>query len=169
MFATARDRPPVADAMPGRSSEAGAAGVGSGIDVLFGYDGSDESKGALVTAVALVGPHLGRLTVATVVAFEASASERASVDAQLADVALLAAGLIDRRPETITLAGRPDEALVRLAREQHFDLLVIAPRGGGATRALFGSVASRLARSPHVPVAIMPPAQRRDERPNPSQ
>jgi nucleotide-binding universal stress UspA family protein len=159
MFATVRARQPMSKATPDQSSSNGA--IRRGIDVLFGFDGSEESKGALVTAAALFGPHLGRLTIATVVEFEASRSELGQVEVRLADVALLAAGLLDRRPETITLVGRPDEALIRLARENHFDVLVIAPRGRGATRALFGSVASRLARAPHIPIAIMPPARRR--------
>jgi nucleotide-binding universal stress UspA family protein len=132
-----------------------------GIDVLFGFDGSEESKGALVTVVALFGRHLGRLTIATVLDFDHPHAEATAAEARLDDVALLAAGLLDRRPATVTLVGRPDEALVRYAHEQRADLLAIAPRGRGATRALFGSVASRLARAPEIPVAIMPPATRR--------
>lgn len=132
-----------------------------GIDVLFGFDGSQESRGALVTAIALFGPHLGRLTIATVLEFGATAATSQAVEADLADVALLAAGFLDRQPETVTLVGRPDEALLRHARGRAFGIVVIAPRGRGASRALFGSVASRLARAPEVPVAIMPAAQRR--------
>jgi nucleotide-binding universal stress UspA family protein len=137
-----------------------------GIDILFGFDGSEESRGALVSAIVLFGRHLGELTIATVLEFEASKAARAAAQEELADVALLAAGLLDRRPGTITLVGRPDDALVRRAREQAVKLLVIAPRGRGATRAFFGSVASRLARSTDVPVAIMPPAKRRTPHPS---
>ena len=45
----------------------------------------------------------------------------------------------------MTLTGRPADALVQFAREHEYDLIVIAPRGRGASRVLFGSVASRLA------------------------
>jgi nucleotide-binding universal stress UspA family protein len=131
-----------------------------GIDILFGFDGSEESRGALVTAIALLGPHLRRVTIATVLGFDPSSTDRAAAQAQLDDIALLAAGMLDRRPDIVTLVGRPDEALSRYAREQGVALLVIAPRGRGATRALLGSVASRLVRAPDVAVAIMPPATR---------
>jgi nucleotide-binding universal stress UspA family protein len=134
---------------------------GLGIDVLVGFDGSEESRGAMVTALALFGPHLGRLTIATVLDFDATPTSTAAAEAELADVALLAAGILDRRPEVAVLTGRPDEALVQHARDHAFGLVVIAPRGRGASRALFGSVASRLARAPSMPVAIMPPAERR--------
>jgi nucleotide-binding universal stress UspA family protein len=135
--------------------------TGTGIDVLVGFDGSEESRGAMVTALALFGPHLGRLTIATVLDFDATPKSRAAAEAGLADVALLAAGILDRRPETAVLSGRPDDALIRYARELAFGLVVIAPRGRGASRAIFGSVASRLAHGPGIPVAIMPPAERR--------
>jgi nucleotide-binding universal stress UspA family protein len=139
----------------------GTARARDGLDILFGYDGSEESRGALVTAAALLGPHIGRLTIATVLAFQPSKADATAAQVALDDVAELAAGLLDRRPATIALVGRPDDVLVQYAREHAIDLLVIAPRGRGATRALFGSVASRLARAPDVPVAIMPPAHRR--------
>ena len=74
--------------------------------------------------------------------------------------ALLAAGLLEREPERATLTGRPADALVQFASARDYDLIVIAPRGKGASRVLFGSVASRLARGVGVPVAIMPPAVR---------
>src|SRR5581483_7199947 len=40
------------------------------IDVLVGLDGSPESRAALQAAVALLGPRLGRLTLATVVPYD---------------------------------------------------------------------------------------------------
>jgi nucleotide-binding universal stress UspA family protein len=79
----------------------------------------------------------------------------------LARDALLAAGLLDREQDRVTLTGRPAQALVHFAREHHDDLIVVAPRGRGASRVPFGSVASRLARGVGVPVAILPPAIQR--------
>ena len=157
-----RERPSAPRPEPRQA--AGSDTGGHGIDMLFGFDRSEDSKGALVAAIALFGPYLDRLSIATVLEFEASTTDTTAAEEELADVALLAAGLLERRPETLTLVGRPDEALVRHALGNAFDLLVIAPRGRGATRALFGSVASRLARAPHVPVAIMPSAERLVER-----
>jgi nucleotide-binding universal stress UspA family protein len=162
MLSSMKREHPAPESGVGRPVPATDAG---GLDLLFGFDGSEESKGALVTAIALFGPHVGRLTIATVLEFERPEHETAAAQTQLDDAAALAADLLERRPTTVILVGRPDEALARYAHEHTVDLLVIAPRGRGATRALFGSVASRLARTPGVPVAIMPPAEASRRRP----
>ena len=136
------------------------------LDILVGVDGSEDATGALVTAIALFGRHIGRLTVATVLDYDGGLTnvplgEQERAAAILQRDALLAAGLLEREPERATLTGRPADALVQFASARDYDLIVIAPRGKGASRVLFGSVASRLARGVGVPVAIMPPAVRR--------
>jgi nucleotide-binding universal stress UspA family protein len=55
-----------------------------------------------------------------------------------------------------TLAGRPANALAQYARDGSYDVIVVAPRGKGASRVLFGSVASHLARGVGVPLVILP-------------
>jgi nucleotide-binding universal stress UspA family protein len=137
--------------------------IGS-LAVLVGVDGSDEAKGALVTAIALIGTRIGRLTIATVLDHDAEGSS-AGREAQdraremLSAHALLAAGLLHREPETVMLNGRPADALVQHALAGNYQLIVVSPRGKGASRVLFGSVASSLARGVGVPVVILPPAQ----------
>lgn len=131
--------------------------------VLVGVDGSDEAKGALVTGIALFGTRIGRLTIATVLDHDVEDSS-AGRDMQdrareiLSAHALLAAGLLDRKPETVVLTGRPADALVHHALADNYQVIVISPRGKGASRVLFGSVASSLARGVGVPVVILPPA-----------
>ena len=57
-------------------------------------------------------------------------------------------------PEREILVGSPADALERAAHEGGFDLLVVGHRGRGASRALLGSVTSRLASGPDVPILI---------------
>jgi nucleotide-binding universal stress UspA family protein len=133
-----------------------------GLDLLVGIDGSDQSMGALRRAIELFGPFATRVTIATVLDYDAGLAnaprgEQERAREILASAARLAAGLLGREPDTVVLTGRPDEALVRHAQEGDA-LLVVAPRGKGASRVLFGSVASRLARGVDVPIAILPPA-----------
>jgi nucleotide-binding universal stress UspA family protein len=132
--------------------------------VLVGVDASDEAKGALVTAIALFGTRIGRLTIATVLDHDVdgtSAGREAQDRARemLSAHALLAAGLLDREAETVVLTGRPADALVQHALAGNYQLIVVSPRGKGASRVLFGSVASSLARGVGVPVVILPPAR----------
>ena len=121
------------------------------LSVLVGVDGSDEAKGALVTGISLLGPLIGRLTIATVLDHDidgtsAGREARDRAEEMLSAHALLAAGLLDRMPETIMLIGRPADALAHHALAGNYHLILVAPRGKGASRVLFGSVASSLAR-----------------------
>ena len=132
--------------------------------VLVGVDGSDEAKGALVTGLALFGTRIGRLTIATVLDHDvdgSSAGREAQERARemLSAHALLAAVLLDREAETVMLTGRPADALVHHAFAGNFQVIVVSPRGKGASRVLFGSVASSLARGVGVPVVMLPPAR----------
>ncbi|MEX1009302.1 MAG: universal stress protein [Acidimicrobiia bacterium] len=56
------------------------------------------------------------------------------------------------------MGGVPAEALQRYALEHEFDVLIAGRRGHGASRALLGSVASRLARESRLPVLLAGPA-----------
>jgi nucleotide-binding universal stress UspA family protein len=132
--------------------------------VLAGVDGSEDATGALVTAIALFGTRIGRLTIATVLDF-ALEQTSAGRDAQARAVEMLAtharvgAELLEREVDTAMLYGRPADALVQHALDGNYDLIVISPRGRGASRVVFGSVASQLARGSGVPIVILPPAK----------
>lgn len=140
----------------------GSASADGSLAVLVGVDGSDAAKAALVTGIALFGVRIGRLTIATVLDhdFESTSAGRDAQDRareMLSAHALLAAELLGREPETVVLTGRPADALVHYARAGNYQVIVVSPRGKGASRVLFGSVASSLSRSVGVPVVILPP------------
>jgi nucleotide-binding universal stress UspA family protein len=137
---------------PGAAAPAAAGGLA----VLVGVDGSAESLSALDAACALLGPRIGRLTLAAVVSYDAAeepalATERAAAAEALADAAARAAAFA---PDTVVLAGRPDDALARRALEGGYDVLVVGRRGRGPSKAVLGSVAARLAARTPVPVLV---------------
>jgi nucleotide-binding universal stress UspA family protein len=102
----------------------------------------------------MLGSRLGRLTVATVISFEASerdGEERAEAE-EILRRAVAATTVC--RPETIILVGQPSEALVEYAHERYYDLLAVGSRGRGISKAILGSVASQLVRQARVPVLV---------------
>lgn len=129
---------------------------GSGeIDVLVGIDGSAESKAALRAALAVVGPRLGRLAVATVVDYDRALGGRAKVESEVrADLERLTASVPGCVPEIALLTGPPADVLAAYAADHGFGLLAVGSRGRDASKALLGSVASRLVRRAKIPVLI---------------
>lgn len=140
--------------------EAGVGGQGK-VDVLVGVDGSAASDQALRSVVELLGPVLGRLTLATVLDFEAGGSaprsdERRLAESNLAEATADAAAVWSGgTPGRVVLAGQPADALIRHATEHGYSLIAIGCRGHGGAKVAFGSVASQLARSTDVPVYIV--------------
>ena len=127
-----------------------APGPGS-VDVLAGFDGSSEGRAALVAATRLLGPRLGRVTLAAVIPDDSRVDDerraRAALEHEIATMGSAAGSEI--------LRGRPSEALLRAAIDQGYELLVIGARGAGATAALLGSTATDVARSAPIPVLMM--------------
>jgi len=123
------------------------------IDVLVGLDGSPESRAALQAAVALLGPRLGRLTLATVVPYDSGVDRQETARATLEQQAALADG--GARLEL--LHGRPAPALLERALTDGYDLLVLGTRGTGLTKALLGSTAVDVAEGAKIPVLLMGP------------
>jgi nucleotide-binding universal stress UspA family protein len=128
----------------------GSEGEGA-IDVLVGIDGSDTSARALEAAVSLLGPRVGRLTLAQVVEHDAPPIRR---DTETS-LGLLAATLGDGVAGAVVLIGKPSEALSSYATSNDFEMLVVGRRGRGASRALLGSTATQLAHGADVPVLIV--------------
>jgi nucleotide-binding universal stress UspA family protein len=135
---------------------AGSPGAGS-VDALVGIDGSPESLAALDGVVRLIGPRLGRLTLAAVMehgyqqtpaGVEEEKRARALLEAAAKSVFTVSA-------ETVLLQGRPADALSRHVEREGHNIVAIGSRGRGATKALLGSVASRLARHSPAPVLIV--------------
>ncbi|MEZ5406588.1 MAG: universal stress protein [Acidimicrobiales bacterium] len=128
---------------------------------IIGLDGSPQSSAALDSVVALFGERLGRITLATVVDYDAAieptdtgTAERARA---LTDLEHVSHRLIDQgiNPQTVVLAGRPSDALRDFAVAQGDELLVVGSCGRGMSKAILGSAAAALAHSSTVPVLIV--------------
>jgi nucleotide-binding universal stress UspA family protein len=137
------------------------------VDVLVGLDGSAEAAAALAAVLELLGPQLGRLTLATVVGLDGSvehdraqARARAELERQGRLVQLRLStgqhGPHDARrvPALVLAAGHPAQVLSRLAAEGGYDLLVVGSRGAGLSKVLLGSTATSLAAHAKVPVLV---------------
>ncbi len=126
------------------------------VDVLVGLDGSPESEEALGAALHLFDGRIGRLTLATVLDYDAAATglPREVVDAARTRLEIHAATSAMPQPGMVLLAGRADEALPAYARREHFDVIVVGARGSGGSKAVLGSVAQTLARGTGMPVLL---------------
>ena len=121
------------------------------IDVLAGIDGSPESRAAMRAAAELLGPRVGRLTLATVVPYDSGIDVQRTARATLEQARQAVGG----GPQLELLHGRPAQALLERAVEGGYDVVVIGTRGTGASNALLGSTAVDVARSAKVPVLLM--------------
>ena len=134
--------------------------------MLVGVDGSEGSDAAAVSIVRVLGPHLGSLTLATVVDYETAVDhvgptnetdrDRAQADARLTAAADDLEASLGWRPSAVVLAGKPAPALLGHAHDEHFDLVAIGRRGRGLSKVLVGSCATELAQASSVPVIIVP-------------
>jgi nucleotide-binding universal stress UspA family protein len=126
------------------------------VDVLAGVDGSTESETAVQSAIDLLGPRVGRLTITTVVDFDTAAMSPQSEEQRLArELLRRASDRIEWKPEAIVLSGRPAEVLRKFAAVNGYELIVVGRRGHGMSTRLLGSVASELAHGGDVPTLIV--------------
>ena len=126
--------------------------LGGAVNVLVGIDGSEEGRLALQKIIALLGPRLGRLCLATVVPYEDVPDHRRQAVAELDRHARLC-GITGAGQEL--LCGPPAAALGDFARAGGYDVLVVGGQGQGLTKAVLGSTASALAAACPVPVLIV--------------
>ncbi len=128
----------------------------TGLDLVAGVDGSEESLAAVRSALDLFGDTLTSLTLVTVLDFDSESSAAGSeprVEAQeMLDRAAAGTGLDFVRTEI--LYGRADRALAEFARTHGAELIVVGARGHGATEALFGSITGKLVGSCEVPIYV---------------
>lgn len=133
------------------------------IDVLVGVDGSPQSQAAVAAACRLFRGNVGRFTLVRVLDFESALAVETPLGSEGVEIRRraaeelegLAAGVTSCLPDTMLLAGRPAEVLAAYAREHGYEVLVVGSRGRGRSKALLGSVASRLARGAGLPVLIV--------------
>jgi nucleotide-binding universal stress UspA family protein len=122
------------------------------VDVLVGIDGSPESAASVGRVLELFGGAVGRVTLARVVAIDAS------LDAEREAAATLAAACTshpDLDPSTVVLRGEPASTLRDYAQQLSYEVLVIGTRGEGRAHAPLGSVAVALARGAGIPVLLV--------------
>jgi nucleotide-binding universal stress UspA family protein len=109
--------------------------------ILVGVDGSDNSTWALIEAISIAKKFSGYVKVITVY-------KRGSIDeatkTQLKAKQLLGEEEIDSSLEAI-LGSNPSRALVDIAQNEKFDLIVVGSRGlGNAAAFLLGSVSKQV-------------------------
>lgn len=145
--------------------------------ILVPVDFSPGSNDALALAVDLSNRYEAELTIVHVNELPASLLPSAAIPASvveswiseaqnlLADTKARALGAGARRVEAEFLQGTPHVAIVNLASEGHFDLIVIGTHGRtGLKHALIGSVAERVVRTapcPVLTVRLTPPSGER--------
>lgn len=136
---------PAADIAPPTSA-------GGPVDVVVGVDGSVEAGRAVDRVVTLLGPQLGRLTLAIVVPYEDIPAHTAAAMAELERQARLCTL---RNPGQELLHGPAARALSVFASRNGYDLLAVGTRGRGLSKAVLGSTASALAAGCPVPVLMV--------------
>lgn len=129
------------------------------VAVLAGHDGSAESEAALQEVLDLLGPRVGKLTIARVVDYEAAGEDAGEASLELrrqaeAELREVAQRVAVHRPATVMLGGEPARALSRQALDGGDDLLVVGRRGRGLAKALLGSTSAKLVREAPVPVLV---------------
>ena len=134
--------------------------------ILCAVDFSKASRQALRSAAALARAHRSRLIVlfADDPMLVAAASAARDVRGSAASTAASLDRFIARtvRPlchtgRALVTSGTPADEILKAARRQHADLMVIGTRGiGKVARILLGSTADRVLRRARVPVLAVP-------------
>jgi len=142
-------------AAPNRETVDVVPGPGTGpVDVLVGIDGSSESETALRTAVEILGPRIGRLTLVGVTGFDyGNPQVEGDTKRALETLQGIAAAASVAHLGITILSGKPSEALPEYALREEYKLVVVGRRGRGASKAILGSTAAQLASAP-IPVLI---------------
>jgi len=122
------------------------------VDVLVGYDGSQESVAAMDAVIELLGDRLGRLAVASVVPYGDGREHERKATEDLRHLAQQSSG---RVADLEVLHGHPSVALREFAMAGGYDLIAIGTCGKGFAKTILGSAASELARDSKVPVLVV--------------
>ncbi len=134
--------------------------------ILLGFDGSPAARKALQVALDLAQRYGAAVTALAVVRPPEFPELEAEVSAALAEArgplaeAFRWARAEARRAglslEIRVQAGHPADTLVRVAREETFDLIVLGRRGlTPVQRWMLGSVSERVLRYAHCPVLVV--------------
>ena len=120
--------------------------------ILVGVDGSELSKGALIEAIDVAKKFLGVIKI--IIVYKQGDDERAGNILKEAEQ-LLKKGKIEYSLLSI-LGSNPSRALVDVAKQEDFDLIVVGSRGlGGAASFLLGSVSRQVVSKAHCNVLVV--------------
>ncbi|MDP8951718.1 MAG: universal stress protein [Actinomycetota bacterium] len=146
--------------------------------MLLATDGSEEAKLAARTAVELADRTNSELHVVHVGRPEPIGSYEIHYEEVTEALRRQAQGTLDEQVREIEaaggtvaeahleMAGRREEAIVRLSEELGAGLIVMGSRGlGGIRRALMGSVSDSVVRHAHCPVLVVRPEKGTGDRP----
>jgi nucleotide-binding universal stress UspA family protein len=138
--------------------------------VVVGVDGSPGSLGAirlalqearfrntaLVAVMAFAGESMMGSTPAGPASTRNTAEQRTITETTLRQVVRDAVGEDAAGVDTRVIQGVPGHALVRAAREQDAQMVVLAARGDGAVSRLLGTVSQFVLRNAPCPVLVVP-------------
>ena len=120
--------------------------------ILVGVDGSELSKGALIEAIDVAKKFSGVIKV--IIVYKQGDDERAGNILKDAEQ-FLKKGKIEYSLLSI-LGSNPSRALVDVAKQEDFDLIVVGSRGlGGAASFLLGSVSRQVVSKAHCNVLVV--------------
>lgn len=127
--------------------------------ILLAYDGSDPAKKALAMAADLAKHYTATVTVVSVVPVQAGRAPIAPWDDGEVHTAELqeAAKLLREQgiePKLVRPSGHPAETIEEIAKEGHFDVIVLGSRGSNILeRVMLGSVSEHVAT--HADTAVL--------------
>jgi len=120
--------------------------------ILVGIDGSDHSLWALMEAINLAKRFSGFLKVITV--YSQGKEEEAEKIKQKTEQYLEKEKI--RYDFSIILGSNPSRALVDVARNEKFDLIVVGSRGLGSAAAFFlGSISKKVVSDAHCDILVV--------------
>jgi nucleotide-binding universal stress UspA family protein len=133
--------------------------------VVIGYDGSDPARAALGHAISRAGAN-GKVIVVAAFALPPEWRGSPSYQRVLDEHESRGQSLLDDLEQDGTLAGiehelelvagRPAEAIARVATMRDADEIVVGSRGFGPVRAMLGSVSHELVHIADRPVTVLP-------------
>ena len=126
------------------------------VRVVVGIDGSKAADAALHAVVALLGPRLGHLTLASVCDLDTGVDggTQSAVQARR-QLERSADAVLPRKAELVVLSGSPAETLLDFARSAEADLVVVGSGETELSRRVLGSVARSLAAQARPAVLIV--------------
>lgn len=123
--------------------------------ILVPVDGSDHSKRALQEAIRLAKMTQGNITLVHVTPGKYSISQPANHGQSILDEGKRIVNAEDLPAETILLEGKVVEDIVRVAKEEAFDLIIIGARGLSKFEELvLGSVSHGVTEKAPCPVIV---------------